>query len=82
MVKQEIWGYLLTHYAISALICAAATAMVTAGIYTAIQAWNGLPFPLILTQSPGTRVLPLSLWTFEGELTIDVPAGLAAGLGR
>jgi hypothetical protein len=26
MVKQEIWGYLLTHYAISALICAAATA--------------------------------------------------------
>jgi hypothetical protein len=25
MVKQEIWGYLLTHYAISALICAAAT---------------------------------------------------------
>jgi hypothetical protein len=26
MVKQEIWGYLLTHYAISALICDAATA--------------------------------------------------------
>jgi Insertion element 4 transposase N-terminal len=26
LVKQEIWGYLLTHYAISALICAAATA--------------------------------------------------------
>ncbi len=26
MVTQEIWGYLLTHYAISALICAAATA--------------------------------------------------------
>ena len=26
MVEQEIWGYLLTHYAISALICAAATA--------------------------------------------------------
>jgi hypothetical protein len=25
MVRQEIWGYLLTHYAISALTCAAAT---------------------------------------------------------
>jgi hypothetical protein len=25
MVKQEIWGYFLTHYAISALICTAAT---------------------------------------------------------
>jgi hypothetical protein len=26
LVRQEIWGYLLTHYAISALTCAAATA--------------------------------------------------------
>jgi len=26
MAEQEIWGYLLTHYALSALICAAATA--------------------------------------------------------
>jgi hypothetical protein len=26
MVRQEIWGYLLTHYAICALICEAATA--------------------------------------------------------
>jgi hypothetical protein len=26
MAEQEIWGYLLAHYAISALICAAATA--------------------------------------------------------
>jgi hypothetical protein len=26
MVRQEIWGYLLTHYAICALICTAATA--------------------------------------------------------
>ena len=26
LVEQEIWGYLLTHYAISALTCAAATA--------------------------------------------------------
>jgi hypothetical protein len=25
MIKQELWGYLLTHFAINALICAAAT---------------------------------------------------------
>lgn len=53
-------------------------AMVTTGVYTAIQSWNGFLFPLILTQSPATRVLPLSLWTFQGEFTIDVPAVLAA----
>jgi len=53
-------------------------AMITVGIYTAIGAWNGFLFPLILTQSPGMRVLPLSLWTFQGEFTVDVPAVLAA----
>ncbi|WP_433170298.1 carbohydrate ABC transporter permease [Actinoallomurus sp. CA-150999] len=53
-------------------------AMITVGVYTAIQAWNGFLFPLILTQSPRTRVLPLSLWTLQGEFTIDVPAVLAA----
>lgn len=26
MVRQEIWGYFLTHYAVSGLICSAATA--------------------------------------------------------
>jgi hypothetical protein len=26
MIEQEIWGYLLTHHAISALVCTAATA--------------------------------------------------------
>ena len=25
LIEQEIWGYLLTHYALSALICTAAT---------------------------------------------------------
>jgi hypothetical protein len=29
MVRQEIWGYFLTHYAISALICTAATEAAT-----------------------------------------------------
>jgi hypothetical protein len=29
MIEQEIWGYLLTHHAISALIC---TAAIAAGI--------------------------------------------------
>lgn len=55
-------------------------ALITVGIYNAIQAWNGFLFPLVLTQSPGTRVLPLSLWAFQGEFGIDVPAVLAAVL--
>lgn len=53
-------------------------AMITVGIYDALQVWNGFLFPLILTQSAENRVLPLSLWSFQGEFSVDVPAVLAA----
>lgn len=53
-------------------------ALVTVGIYDALNCWNGFLFPLILTQSSSVRVLPLSLWSYQGEFTINVPAVLAA----
>lgn len=53
-------------------------AVVTVGLYNALNVWNGFLFPLVLTQSPETRVLPLSLWTFMGSFTVNVPAILAA----
>ena len=53
-------------------------AVVTAGVYNALNVWNAFLFPLILTQSPELRVLPLSLWTFQGEFQLNVPAVLAS----
>jgi raffinose/stachyose/melibiose transport system permease protein len=53
-------------------------ALITVGIYNALGVWNGFLFPLILTQSPQNRVLPLSLWTFQGQFSVNVPAILAA----
>ncbi len=53
-------------------------AVVTVGIYNALQVWNGFLFPLVLTQSAETRVIPLSLWSYQGEFTMNVPAVLAA----
>jgi raffinose/stachyose/melibiose transport system permease protein len=53
-------------------------ALITVIIYETIQVWNGFLFPLVLTQSPGVRVLPLALWNFQGQFTTDVPAILAA----
>jgi raffinose/stachyose/melibiose transport system permease protein len=53
-------------------------AVVTVCIYDALHVWNGFLFPLILTQSPSKRVLPMALWTFQGEFTVNVPAVLAA----
>jgi raffinose/stachyose/melibiose transport system permease protein len=53
-------------------------ALITVGVYEALQVWNGFLFPLILTQSSSVRVLPLSLWTYQGQFAVNVPAVLAA----
>ncbi|NAZ85859.1 carbohydrate ABC transporter permease [Kineococcus indalonis] len=53
-------------------------AIVTVSIYNALQVWNGFLLPLVLTQSPERRVMPLALWDFQGQYTINIPAVLAA----
>ncbi|MGN8025312.1 carbohydrate ABC transporter permease [Microbacterium sp. 22242] len=52
-------------------------AIVTVAIYNALGVWNGFLLPLVLTQSPDLRVLPLALWTFQGEFSVNIPAVLA-----
>jgi raffinose/stachyose/melibiose transport system permease protein len=53
-------------------------ALVTVSIYNGLTIWNGFLLPLILTQSPEQRTLPLALWTFQGEYGVNVPAVLAS----
>ena len=53
-------------------------ALVTVSIYSGLAIWNGFLLPLILTQSPNQRTLPLALWTFQGQYSINVPAVLAS----
>jgi raffinose/stachyose/melibiose transport system permease protein len=53
-------------------------ALVTVSIYNGLAIWNGFLLPLILTQSPSQRTLPLALWTFQGQYSVNVPAVLAA----
>ncbi|MGI5132067.1 carbohydrate ABC transporter permease [Pseudonocardia sp. CA-107938] len=52
-------------------------ALVTVTIYQALQVWNAFLLPLVLTQSPELRVLPLALWTFQGQYSVNIPAVLA-----
>ena len=49
-------------------------ALVTVTIYNALGIWNGFILPLILTQSPDQRTMPLALWTFQGQFGVNVPA--------
>jgi raffinose/stachyose/melibiose transport system permease protein len=53
-------------------------ALVTVCIYDGLFIWNGFLLPLILIQSPSQRPLPLALWAFQGEYSINVPAVLAS----
>jgi raffinose/stachyose/melibiose transport system permease protein len=53
-------------------------ALVTVSVYNALTVWNGFLLPLILTQSPDQRILPLALWTFQGQYSVNVPAIVAA----
>src|SRR6478609_9171695 len=53
-------------------------ALLTVTIFNALTIWNGFLLPLILTQSPERRTLPLALWTFQGQYGVNVPAILAA----
>ena len=55
-------------------------AIVTVTIYNGLTVWNGFLLPLVLTQSPSKRTLPLALWTFQGQYSVNVPAVLASVL--
>jgi xylobiose transport system permease protein len=50
----------------------------TVAVFSGLAAWNGLLFPLILTQSPQNQVLTTGLWNLSSEYGVDVPATLAA----
>jgi raffinose/stachyose/melibiose transport system permease protein len=53
-------------------------ALVTVTIYNGIGIWNGFLLPLVLTQSPDQRTIPLALVSFQGQFNVNVPAVLAA----
>lgn len=53
-------------------------ALVTILIYQGLTVWNGFVLPLILTQSPEQRTLPLALWEFQGQYSVNIPAVLAS----
>ncbi|WP_216217133.1 carbohydrate ABC transporter permease [Amycolatopsis aidingensis] len=75
---QEIDGAGPLRTLFNLVLPLAKPAVVTVGIYTALMAWNGFIFPLVLTQSAETRTLTLGLWEFQGQFGTNVPGLLAA----
>ena len=53
-------------------------ALATVIIFSALNAWNGFIFPLILTQSENVKVFTLGLFNFNKSNSVDAPAIAAA----
>ncbi|MCL2662085.1 MAG: carbohydrate ABC transporter permease [Oscillospiraceae bacterium] len=47
--------------------------LATLAIFNAINMWNEFVFAFVLTQSMGSRTLPLAIWEFQGQYTNHVP---------
>jgi raffinose/stachyose/melibiose transport system permease protein len=79
-LHESMWIDGASHFRIlrSLVLPLSRPALITVTIYETIQVWNSFLFPLVLTQSESVRVLPLALWSYQGEYTTNVPAILAA----
>jgi raffinose/stachyose/melibiose transport system permease protein/xylobiose transport system permease protein len=75
---QEVDGATPGRMLFTLVVPLARPAIVTVSVFTALSAWNGFLFPLVLTQSDSTRVLTLGLWNFQGQFGTNVPGLLAA----
>lgn len=49
----------------------------TLAIYNGVNIWNEFSFAYTLTQSPGNRTLPLAVWEFQGQYSMNTPMIMA-----
>jgi xylobiose transport system permease protein len=75
---QEVDGAGALRMLFTLVLPLARPAIITVSVFTALGAWNGFLFPLVLTQSDSTRVLTLGLFNFQGQFGTNVPGLLAA----
>lgn len=47
--------------------------LATLAIYNSVNMWNEFSFAMVLTQSPKSRTLPLSIWEYQGQYQSNIP---------
>lgn len=47
--------------------------LATLAIYNSVNMWNEFSFVLVLTQSQPNRTLPLAIWEYQGQYTMNIP---------
>ena len=51
--------------------------LATLAIYNGVVIWNEFVFAMVLTQSQAARTLPLAIWEYQGQYTINTPLIMA-----
>lgn len=51
--------------------------LATLAIYNAVILWNEFVFAFVLITSPNSRPLPLAIWEYQGQYSMNVPAIMA-----
>ncbi|MBI5667557.1 MAG: carbohydrate ABC transporter permease [Chloroflexi bacterium] len=51
--------------------------LATLAIYNAVALWNEFVFAFVLITSPEYRPLPLAIWEYQGEYSMNIPAIMA-----
>jgi raffinose/stachyose/melibiose transport system permease protein len=51
--------------------------LVTLAIYNGVVIWNEFVFAMVLTQSQDVRTLPLAIWEYQGQYSINTPVIMA-----
>jgi raffinose/stachyose/melibiose transport system permease protein len=51
--------------------------LATLAIYNAVILWNEFVFAFVLILSPEYRPLPLAIWEYQGEYSMNIPAIMA-----
>ena len=51
--------------------------LATLGIYNGVVIWNEFIFVMVLTQSQKSRTLPLAIWEYQGQYSLDTPLIMA-----
>jgi raffinose/stachyose/melibiose transport system permease protein len=47
--------------------------LATLAIYNGVVIWNEFSFVMVLTQSRSARTLPLAVWEYQGQYTMNIP---------
>ena len=51
--------------------------LATLAIYNGVSMWNEFSFAMVLTQSQPNRTLPLAVWEYQGQYTLNIPLVMA-----